>query len=180
MPLRPASLSDRCPSPSVRNGVRALPPSRKGADAPLFRLDEALRFEGYASVFGQMDLGRDVVMPGAFARSLGERGPGGVRLLWQHDPDRPIGAWESLTEDRHGLFVRGRLDPDLPQAQTARRLISAGRIDGLSIGYRTQIARREPATGLRRLERVDLWEISVVAFPLLPQARLRPLNSGAP
>ena len=66
-------------------------------------------FEGYASLFNRQDMGRDVVMPGAFRASLAERGVAGIRMLFQHDPAQPLGTWLSIYEDARGLKVRGRL-----------------------------------------------------------------------
>jgi uncharacterized protein len=129
-------------------------------------------FEGYASIFGRQDLGRDVVMPGAFRDTLAARGPGGVRMLFQHNPAEPIGVWEALAEDAKGLFARGRLMPSVTRAREVLSLMRAGAIDGLSIGFRTVKAHRDRARGVRRIEKVDLWEISIVTFPLLPEARI--------
>lgn len=171
------SLSARFPSPPGRNGIRlfalrtALSPESKSADAT-FSDASTGEFEGYASLFGVMDLGRDVVLPGAFRTSLHERGAGGIRLLWQHDPHQPLGRWDEITEDARGLYVRGALDLAQPKAREAFTLMQRGALDGLSIGYRTQIERKDPATGLRNLEKIDLWEISLVTFPLLAQARI--------
>ena len=76
-------------------------------------LDESGAFEGYASVFDIVDGFDDRVAPGAFAASLASsRGGRGVKMLWQHDASEPIGAWDSITEDARGLYVRGRLLPD--------------------------------------------------------------------
>jgi len=130
-------------------------------------------FTGYASVFGVPDLGRDVVVPGAFAASLARQGPAGVRLLFQHDPAEPIGRWLSLREDAHGLFAEGQLNLAVQRAREIDALLRGGGLDGLSIGFRTLLARRG-AGGERRLHRVDLWEISLVTFPLQPQARASP------
>ena len=137
-------------------------------------------FEGYASVFGLVDLGLDVVMPGAFSHSLSRRSASEIRLLWQHDPQLPIGRWLTVFEDQYGLFVRGQLDLDLKQGSALHKCILGGSIDGLSIGYRTEASRREADTGRRLIDRLDLWEVSIVAFPLLPQARIGPrvLNDG--
>nr|WP_248308634.1 HK97 family phage prohead protease [Bosea sp. 124] len=129
-------------------------------------------FEGYASLFGIADLGKDVVEPGAFRDSLVRRGPGGVKLLWQHDPAEPIGRWVALAEDGRGLFVRGQLSLAVARAREIHALMREGAVDGLSIGFRSEKARTEPRSGLRRLERVDLWEVSIVTFPMLPQARV--------
>lgn len=178
------SLSVRRPSPPDGNGIRArqIPAKEtfaKGADAP-FLDAETGEFEGYASIFGLMDLGHDVVLPGAFKTSLIERGTSGIRLLWQHDPHQPLGRWDEICEDTRGLYVRGHLDLGQTKAREAFALMSRGALDGLSIGYRTQIERKDPATGLRALEKIDLWEISLVTFPLLPQARVHGLRKRTP
>jgi hypothetical protein len=135
------------------------------------RLREGTRIEGYASVFGQGDRGGDVVAPGAFAASLAARGAGRVRMLWQHDPGQPIGVWEEIREDGRGLFVRGRLLPEVARGREAAALLEAGAIDGLSIGYRTVKAGRD-GQGRRLLTQVELWEVSLVTFPMLPEARV--------
>ncbi|SEF68959.1 HK97 family phage prohead protease [Bosea lathyri] len=139
---------------------------------PLMRTRLDGMFEGYASLFRIADMGKDVVEPGAFRESLVRRGPSGVKLLWQHDPAEPIGRWLSLVEDSRGLFVRGQLSLAVGRAREVHVLMREGAIDGLSIGFRPEKARTEPRTGLRRLERVDLWEVSLVTFPMLPQARV--------
>jgi uncharacterized protein len=159
-------------------GIRIPRHERKDADATSFKTDLA-EFEGYASLFGMMDLGHDVVLPGAFSESLARRGTGGIRLLWQHDPARPLGTFAEITEDARGLYVRGQLDLNHTKAREAFSLMQRGALDGLSIGYRTQIERKDPATGLRTLERIDLWEISLVTFPLLPQARVHGFRKRA-
>ncbi|MCJ2033269.1 HK97 family phage prohead protease [Methylobacterium sp. J-068] len=128
-------------------------------------------FTGYASLFGVPDLGRDVVAPGAFAASLAARGAEGVRMLWQHDPAEPVGRWLTLREDRHGLRVAGRLNLAVQRARELDALLREGSLDGLSIGFRTVRARPERG-GTRRLEAIDLWEISLVTFPLQAGARI--------
>lgn len=148
-------------------------PLRKAEARAVFAPPEADgTFEGYASVFGFMDLGRDVVMPGAFEDTLRQKGAHGVRLLYQHDPARPIGRWQAMEEDGHGLFVRGQLDLALPKARAAFTAMQAGALTGLSIGYRTKAERVDRQTGLRRLDAIDLWEISLVTRPLNPKARV--------
>jgi len=129
-------------------------------------------FEGYASVFESVDDGHDAVLPGAFARSLGEKGPGGIKLLWQHDPSEPIGRLEAIREDGRGLYVKGRLLCEVRRAREALSLMRCGALDGLSIGYRTRKARHDAKSGVRLIEDVDLWEISLVTFPMQPGARI--------
>jgi HK97 family phage prohead protease len=130
------------------------------------------RFQGYASVFNSLDDGGDRVMPGAFAASLKRRGSDGIRLLFQHDPKEPVGTWERIAEDGFGLWVEGRLVPGVPRADALKRLIERRAVDGLSIGFRTIRATREKHTGQRRLWTIDLWEISIVTFPMLATARI--------
>ncbi|MFV0383691.1 HK97 family phage prohead protease [Paracoccus sp. (in: a-proteobacteria)] len=129
--------------------------------------------EGYASLFGLTDQGGDAVLPGAFAASLARLKARGdkVRMLWQHDPARPIGVWDEIREDEKGLWVKGRLLPEVAQAREAAALIRAGAIDGLSIGFRTIRATRD-GKGRRALAEVELWEVSLVTFPMLPEAKV--------
>ena len=134
-------------------------------------------FEGYASLFDREDLGRDIVRPGAFRESLGKRGAEGIRMLFQHDPNQPIGVWLKIYEDARGLFVRGRLTTEAAKAREVLSLMRAGAIDGLSIGFRTVIGKRDSRSGVRKLEKVDLWEISIVTFPMLPEARVETVKS---
>jgi HK97 family phage prohead protease len=134
-------------------------------------------FAGYASLFGKPDLGRDVVLPGAFAASLAKRGAGGIKMLFQHDPNQPIGVWSEVREDGRGLFVKGRLTAGVARAREVLSLMRAGALDGLSIGYRTVRGRTDQKTGIRSLIEVDLWEISVVTFPMLPEARVSSVKS---
>ncbi len=147
-------------------------PEIKRAPLTLAKVSPTGLFEGYASLFNVADLGRDVVMPGAFAESLARRGAAGVRLLWQHDPREPVGAWQSIVEDARGLKVRGRLNLAVARAREILALMKESAVDGLSIGFRTQRSVRDPKTGLRKLHKLDLWEISLVTFPMLPQARV--------
>jgi HK97 family phage prohead protease len=132
-------------------------------------IDADGRFSGYASLFNTLDAGGDMVMPGAFAQSLARRA-GRIRLLFQHDPKEPVGIWERLGEDSEGLFVAGRLVPGVPRADAIRRLIESRALEGLSIGFRTVRATRQ--SGHRKLWQIDLFEISIVTFPMLEDARI--------
>jgi len=140
-------------------------------------IDAEGRFAGYASVFNRLDSGGDIVLPGAFAKSLAKR-RGRIRLLFQHDPKEPVGIWETLAEDGHGLFVTGRLVAGVPRAEALRRLIENRALDGLSIGFRTVKASRQ--AGNRLLHEIDLYEVSIVTFPMMEDARIAsPLTAGA-
>ena len=133
----------------------------------------AVRITGYASIFGLKDQGGDVVQPGAYAKSLARlRATGGtVRMLWQHDPAQPIGVWDEVKEDAAGLWVKGRILTEVEKGREVAALVQAGAIDGLSIGYRTVRAERD-GKGQRLLSELELWEVSLVTFPMLPEARV--------
>ncbi len=129
--------------------------------------------EGYASLFGKTDQGGDIVQKGAYTASLtrlSARG-GRVKMLWQHDPGQPIGVWDEVREDATGLWVKGRILAQVEKGREVAVLVEAGAIDGLSIGYRTVKAERN-GKGQRLLSELELWEVSLVTFPMLPEARV--------
>jgi HK97 family phage prohead protease len=148
--------------------------------APRTTIDADGTVEGYASLFGEIDQARDMVMRGAFTNTLTARSIHRVPMLFQHDPAEPIGIWLELREDHRGLFARGRLIPEVARARELLSLLKAGAIDGLSIGFRTVTGRIDPKTRIRRLHAVDLWEISIVTFPLLAGARVRAVKQAFP
>jgi HK97 family phage prohead protease len=135
--------------------------------------------EGYASMFGLLDRGGDILQPGAFKATLAEwkKRKANPPMLWQHDPAAPVGIWTDLVEDDKGLKVKGQLILDVPAAATARALMRAGAVKGLSIGYRTLDDQVDRATGARLLKKVELWEISLVTFPMLPEAQITGVKS---
>jgi HK97 family phage prohead protease len=134
---------------------------------------EGAVIEGYASLFGKSDQGGDVVQKGAYSGSLEvlKSAHRRVKMLWQHDPSQPIGVWDEVREDEKGLFVRGRILTEVEKGREAAALIDAGAIDGLSIGYRTKRASKDDQ-GRRLLHDLELWEVSLVTFPMLPDARV--------
>jgi HK97 family phage prohead protease len=150
--------------------------------ARLFRprttIDADGTVEGYASLFGEVDQARDMVMPGAFRETLRLRGIRRVPMLFQHDPAEPVGVWLELREDQRGLFARGRLIPEVARGRELYALLRAGAIDGLSIGFRTVKGRVDPRSRIRKLDQIDLWEISVVTFPLLAGARVQAVKDA--
>ena len=132
-------------------------------------------FEGYASVFDHTDSVRDRVKRGAFTASLARAKAKNKMppLLWQHDTSEPIGKWHEIYEDRHGLYVKGELFiGDIPRARQAYKLITEEALSGLSIGFKAREAHRDPETGERVLNEIDLLEISLVTFPALESARV--------
>jgi len=150
--------------------------ARLGGDVAV---TEGTQIAGYASLFGATDQGGDVVEKGAYAASLQRLSASGgrVKMLWQHDPAEPIGVWDEVREDTRGLFVKGRILTDVARGREAAALIGAGAIDGLSIGYRTIKARKDDG-GRRLLSELELWEVSLVTFPMLPEARVAAKGDG--
>lgn len=147
-------------------------PEIKRAPLALANVSDAGIFEGYASVFGIIDLGRDRVERGAFRETLQRRPLRNIKMLWQHDAKIPIGSWLDIAEDERGLRVRGRLNLAVAKAREVLALMRDGAVDGLSIGFHTRKSYKDPRTGIRNLTAIDLTEISVVTFPMLPQARV--------
>lgn len=152
-------------------GVSA-PPRPAGFQGDNHSRSGALRFAGYAALFGQPDAGGDTIRPGAFARTLADRvgaGAGADRLplYWQHRPDSRIGWVESVSEDARGLRVVATIDnPDGAAGLALRR----GTVTGLSFGYRTRSARHTPEG--RELLDLDLFEVSLVTHPMQHGARV--------
>ena len=147
--------------------------------APATRIEPDGTVEGYASLFGAIDQARDKVMRGAFADTLRTRGINRIPMLFQHDPAEPVGVWLDLHEDARGLYARGRLIPEVARGRELLSLLRAGAIDGLSIGFRTVRGRIDPKTRVRSLMAVDLWEISIVTFPLLAGARVHAVKQAS-
>lgn len=152
--------------------------ARLDAPAALASLNRD-EFEGYASLFGVADGAGDVMAPGAFAKSLRTRGIERIRMLYQHFAHEPIGVWGEIREDSRGLYVRGRLSTDIARGRDVLALLNDGALNGLSIGFKTQRARRDPATSARTLIEVELWEVSVVTFPLLEGSNVTAIGKSA-
>jgi HK97 family phage prohead protease len=132
--------------------------------------------EGYGSVFGNVDSYGDIVVAGAFAQTLkGDRAPA---MLWQHNPDEPIGVWTEVREDKRGLVVKGQLALGTQRGREALELIKMGALSGLSIGYSTVKSSFDEQSGIRSLLELDLWEVSPVTFPANEAARITSAKSA--
>lgn len=132
-------------------------------------------FEGYGSTFGgEPDSYGDVIIEGAFTKSLeqGGRNNNGVAMLYQHNPSRPIGVWEEISENKQGLFVRGKLVLSSTDGKDTYELMKAGALQGLSIGYDIVRFKESKNKKVRYLEEVNLWEISPVTFPANREATI--------
>lgn len=144
----------------------------KFKDIPLQikEITEQGRFTGYASTFGNTDLGGDVIAPGAFSKTIAEKKDHPV--LWGHNPREVIGVNESYTEDAKGLKVEGQLIMDVQRAREAYALMKAKAVRGLSIGFDTIVQEYNKETDVRTLKEVKLWEYSLTPFPMNPQAQV--------
>lgn len=140
-------------------------------------LDDAGRFEGYASVFDVKDMGGDIVEHGAFKSSLKAKAPKGIRMLLDHDPKARVGVWEEMAEDAHGLYAKGRLLIDKQIGREAYIDLKEGALDGLSIGYRAIKHRMDGRKRARMLSEVDLFEVSLVTFPMNHDTRVTAVKS---
>lgn len=139
-------------------------------------IDEQGIFEGYAAVFGNEDLGGDIIEPGAFKKTLQENPR--MPILWQHNPREPIGVTLEAYEDMHGLRVRGQLNLETSRGREAYALLKQGALKGLSIGYD---AIKEVWEGARRrLKEIRLWEWSLVTFPMNPLAQVTAVKAVVP
>lgn len=140
-----------------------------------WKADEAGVIEGYGSVFDTVDNGGDVVAPGAFSSSL--RAGRKVKMLLQHDPSDVIGVWNEIEEDGKGLRVKGRILTSVRKGAETHELVKAGAMDGLSIGYRT--VKSMDRNGKRVILQADLWEVSLVTFPMNELARIDAVKAAA-
>jgi len=135
------------------------------------------QFEGYASTFGNEDLGGDIVAPGAFTKTITENKA--VPILWGHNTREVIGVNKEFSEDSKGLFVKGQLVLDVQRAREAHALMKEGAVKGLSIGYDPIVVdySRMEKENIRILKEVKLWEYSVTPFPMNPEAMVTGVKS---
>jgi uncharacterized protein len=130
---------------------------------------DAGSFDGYASIFGNVDLGGDVIERGAFKEVVKNR-EGKTVILWQHSQRDPIGV-ASVKEDDTGLHFSGQLVLEDPTARKAYAHMKAGSVSGMSIGYDVLAGGAEILrSGIRKLTALKLWEISPVTFGMNPLA----------
>lgn len=141
--------------------------NRKSFNLEIKTVQEDGFFSGYGAVFGNIDWYNDVILPGAFTKSL-EKWASKNKfppVLWNHNDGEPIGVYTKIYEDKKGLYVEGKLlIDDVPRAKSTHALLKAGAIDGLSIGYITKKANQQ-TNGIRELVELGLGEISIVTTP---------------
>ena len=127
---------------------------------------------GYGSIYGNADLGGDIVQKGAFTQSIAKKMP---KMLFQHKRDEVIGVWESVQDDERGLLLTGKL-ADTPRGNEVKELIRIGAISGLSIGYKTIDSEFRGKNLV--LKTLDLAEVSVVTFPMNERANIISLKAA--
>lgn len=135
-------------------------------------VDEAKgEFTGIASMYGVEDLGGDVIEPGAFKKTISERPE--VPILWQHNSGELMGKGR-VSEEGNKIIVRGQLDMDDPEVKTRFGKLRKGLVSGLSIGFQaikvTWEEQKEKV--IRHINELKLWEVSIVTFPMLPEAQV--------
>lgn len=135
-------------------------------------------FSGYAAATGNVDLGNDIIMKGAFSEWLKTADASRVRVLWNHDWDRPIGKNMAMTEDEKGLLVDGELLLDIKKAQETRTLIQNNAIDGLSIGYYVNKGDYTFENNVRIIKKLSVLEYSFVTFAMNPNAIVNDMKSA--
>ncbi|MCB2215457.1 MAG: HK97 family phage prohead protease [Desulfobulbaceae bacterium] len=143
-------------------------------------LSDTGQFAGYGSVFGNRDSAGDIVLPGAFERSLAAHRAKGTNpaLLLHHDAKRPCGTYSTLMEDGRGLYVEGRLLLDTTDGKDAFSLLKNGAMSGLSIGYQVVDSEYDAKAGAMMLKDLDLWEVSLVTFPANDEARVTAVKTA--
>jgi len=143
----------------------------------------SVRIGGYAACFGVADQSGDIIEAGAFSKKNFEKlipgAQSGVKMLYQHKAECPIGLWTDLQSDDYGLKVTGMLSLATPLGRDVHALIQNGILDGLSVGFRTLTAVRD-RQGRRRIRHAELWEISIVTFPMARGARLTSIGRPGP
>lgn len=151
--------------------------NKKRLDIPfeIKSVNDSGAFTGYGSVFGVKDTYSDIVVKGAFTKSLNKWKKNGrlPALLWQHKMDEPIGYYTKMVEDDNGLYLEGQLlIEDDPLARRAHAHMRAKSLSGLSIGYALNDYDYDNEKDAFILKEIDLWEVSVVTFPANDEARI--------
>lgn len=147
-------------------------------DLELKDLSDEGVISGYGAIFNNVDEYGDRIVPGAFSKCLAKFAAAKTApvMLWNHNPDKPIGVWTEMAEDKKGLKVTGKLIMEVPLAKEVHALLKAGAMRGLSIGYRTISDAIEG--NVRLLKEIDLWEVSPVTFPANTKAGVTSVKSA--
>lgn len=141
-------------------------------------------FSGYGSVFGNVDLHRDIILPGAFSKSLERHKQKGTMpsMLWQHKMADVVGIYTEMAEDDHGLKLSGELfvNENVPEADKAYTLMRRGAVKGLSIGFNIPKGGEEydKDNDIWKIKEVDLVEVSIVTYPANQEAQIATVKSA--
>jgi HK97 family phage prohead protease len=134
-------------------------------------------FEGYASIFGNVDLGGDVIEQGAFKEIVKGKN-GKVKILNQHNMHDPVGT-ATVKQDKKGLAFKGQLILEAESAKSVYALMKGGALDGMSIGYDVlDGGSKILESGIRQLKSLKLWEISLVTFGMNPLAGVESVKNA--
>lgn len=139
-------------------------------------------FKGYASTFGNVDRGGDVILPGAFTDSIDEMKRSGdfLPVIWQHDSGEPVGIYTAFYEDSKGLWVEGKLPKeDTFVSGRAIPQMKVGSVRKLSIGFSCWdgSASYEMRGDVRYISKIKLWEVSLVTIPMNNMANITEIKS---
>lgn len=156
------------------NGETGLP-----FDLDIKGLTDQGEFEGYASTFGNIDQGGDICVQGCFAESLAKRPASKVKMLLHHDTRRICGTWSEMVEDPRGLKVKGRLLLTTTDGRETYELMRAGALGAMSIGFRTLVDEIDRTSGVRKILKADLMEVSIVTFPMNERAAISSVKSSS-
>lgn len=142
-------------------------------------IDKKGRIRGYGAATGNVDRGGDMILAGAFTKTLARFKSEGLPLMcWMHDMAQPIGKWTVAREDQKGLWLEGQLNLETTAGRDAYAHVKAQDVTGLSIGYRTpKGARTYEGKGVFHLKEVDVWEVSVVGNPMNPLATIETVKT---
>lgn len=147
-------------------------------------VDESGRFTGYGSVFGNVDLHKDVILPGAFAESLDSHRKNGTlpSMLWQHKMADVVGIYDDMKEDEHGLFLSGELfiNDNVPEADKAYTLMRRKAVRGMSVGFNIPKGGEtyNKDADVWEISKIDLVEVSIVTYPANPEAQIATVKAA--
>jgi HK97 family phage prohead protease len=147
-------------------------------DLDVKALNDQGEFEGYGATFGNIDQGGDICVSGCFTESLNKRPASKVKMLLHHDTRRICGTWMEIGEDPRGLKVKGKLLLTTQDGRETYELLRAGALDGMSIGYRCLNDEIDRTTGVRKILKADLMEVSIVTFPMNERAQVATVKSA--
>ena len=139
---------------------------RKSSSLEIKQINNLGKFCGYASVFNIKDSYNDIVLPHSFQKTLSKKNfKTDIKMLWQHQADKPIGYFTLIKEDSIGLYVEGQIMLDIKKGLEAYNLIKSKAVNGLSIGYKINDYTFDKNSNIRKLKEIELFEISIVTFP---------------